>query len=278
MSDRTRGPAPTVRLPTDARWPADSRGRRNTAGQLTESSSFSEMLGWGFPAGHLSWSAVESGGHHLHALGPRSGNATGAAEGIGRSRRGVAGGQGAVAARQMYEHQTAGEHSTAEWRRAPGCNVPRRSYTECLAIARHGLAHAATTAVEQPFVHPAGSVTVRPAPGPRSHEKDGLVHRRPLHRQNIDHHSSRPPRQARPIPLQGAKRPIPTRLECMAEERRPRSGKSSTTAARRKRCLPKRGGAIRKRAPHTSSCVLRARCAVATSSPLQALTFRLVRV
>ncbi|MFG2632211.1 gas vesicle protein GvpG [Streptomyces sp. NPDC048473] len=60
----------------------------------------------------------------------------------------------------------------------------------------------------------------------------------------------------------------------MAEERRPRGGKSSTTAARRKRRLPKRSGAIRKREPRTLSCVLRARCPVATSSPLQALTFR----
>lgn len=126
MSNRTRGPAPTVRLLTDARWPADSRGRRNTAGQLAESSSFSETLGWGFPAERLSWSAVEVGGHHLHALVPGQGKPQVRRKGLDGRRESVAGGQGAVAARQMYEHQIAGgaldrRVATSSWlqRRAP---------------------------------------------------------------------------------------------------------------------------------------------------------------
>ncbi|WP_327278360.1 gas vesicle protein GvpG [Streptomyces sp. NBC_01224] len=179
----------------------------------------------------------------------------------------------------MYEHQIAGgalDRQVAA-RVVLLAATSRAAVTRSvwLALARRGLAHATTTVVEQPFVHPAGSVTIRPAPGPRSHAKDGLVHRRPLHRQNIDHQNCRPPRLVRPTAPQGARRPIPIRLGCMAEERRPRDGNTSTTAAWRKRRLPKRGGAIRKRAPRTrraASCG--PACPVATSSPLQALTCR----
>lgn len=142
--------------------------------------ALARRFGWGFPALVV--------GRRVRrppppSPGPRSGKATGVGEGMGR-----------VAARTLRVARAPWPHARCTSIRlrggaidrrvatSPGCNVARRSYTECLALARRGLAHAGTTAVAQPFVHPAGSVNVRPALGPRARAPSSAIppkHRSP---------------------------------------------------------------------------------------------------